>query len=244
MSRMASIAMALVTALALPASPVIAQQEPDDWTFRVTPYLVGTGMNGDVAIHGRATALDASFGDILENLEFGAMLNFVAMSGPWSCTVDLIYMGLGSTTDRPPAEIDLDQWLVEVDGAYQFNSWVAALAGVRFNSLSGDILFQGERERESAGTRNWFDPVIGTRLTGQVADRWTLRGRADIGGFGIGSRLTWQLAAYIDFRASDLVAVVGGYRWLYNDYEAGSGGDEFRYDMTVSGPALGVTFVF
>jgi hypothetical protein len=69
-------------------------------------------------------------------------------------------------------------------------------------------------------------------------------GRADIGGFGIGSNLTWQLAAYIDFRASKLISILGGYRFLSADYETGSGDELFRYDMNISGPALGVSFVF
>ena len=74
-------------------------------------------------------------------------------------------------------------------------------------------------------------------------EQWTLRGRADIGGFGITSNLTWQLAAYVDFRASDLIAIVGGYRFLGNDYETGSGNELLHYDVTVSGPALGLTFI-
>jgi hypothetical protein len=236
--------MILMTGCMLLVDPMFAQETSEEWTFRVTPYFVGAAMNGDITVHGRAASVDATFGDILEELEFGAMVNAVAMLGPWSFSVDGIYMGLGSTTDKPPSDIDFDQWLVEFDAGYQFNPWLGALAGIRVNALSGDIQFQGERERQESGSVYWIDPVIGTRLTARVAENWTLRGRADIGGFGIGSRLTWQLAGYVDFRASDLVAVVGGYRWIYNEYEEGNGNSLFHYDMTVSGPALGVSFIF
>lgn len=228
------------------AGPVAAQQpsQSDEWKFRLTPYFVGTTMDGNLTINGRSAAVNVGFGDILENLEFGAMLHFLVEKGPWSIGLDGIYMGLGGSSDEPPAEASMDQWLVELTGAYQVKPWLQALAGARYNFLSGEIAFQGRQEREKSGNVDWIDPVIGARLAAPLAEKWTVRGRADIGGFGLSSNLTWQLAAYIDFRASNLISIIGGYRFLSNDYQTGSGDELFRYDMLIFGPALGVSFVF
>ena len=38
--------------------------------------------------------------------------------------------------------------------------------------------------------------------------------------------------------------VVGAYRYIDMDYESDDGGRDFRYDMSMSGPALGVVFTF
>jgi hypothetical protein len=52
----------------------------------------------------------------------------------------------------------------------------------------------------------------------------------------------WQAYADVDFRASDLVSVILGFRAIDIDYEDGSGRDLFRYDILVSGPQIGVAF--
>lgn len=244
MRKTTFILMFLTAGLSLYAGAVNAQQQSDKWAFRLTPYFVGAAMDGNLTIHGRSAAVDMGFDKIWENLDFGFMMHFLAQKGLWSIGLDGIYMGLGGTSDEPPAEVNFDQWLVELSGGYQLAPWLHALAGARYNLISGDIEFEGRQEREKSGDVDWIDPIIGARLAGQLSEKWTLRGRADIGGFGIGSNLTWQLAAYIDFRASNLISILGGYRFLSNDYETGSGEELFHYDMNISGPALGVSFVF
>ncbi len=236
--------MSLAAGMLLHAMPVIAQEQSNAWRFRVTPYFVGAAMNGDLTIHGRTATVDVGFDKILENLKFAAMLQLQAQKGRWSIGLDGIYMGLGATASKPEADVTMDQWMVELSGAYQLAPGIEMLAGVRYNALSSSITFENPRLAEKSGNVDWFDPVVGTRLTARLSTQWTLRGRADIGGFNVGSYMTWQAAAYVDFRASDLIAIVGGYRALSNNFETGSGDELFRYDVTVSGPTLGVSFAF
>lgn len=234
----------VVTGLVLYAETVNAQQQSDKWTFRQTPYMIGAAMDGAATIAGQTATVDVGFDQILENLQFGAMLHCLAAKGPWSLALDGIYMGLGQTADQPPAEVNVDQWMVELSGGSQLKPWLHLLVGLRYNLISSEIAFQGSLGKAKGGNVDWIDPIFGARLAGQFGKRWTMRGRTDIGGFGIGSNLTWQLAAYIDFRASNLIAILGGYRYLSNDYETGSGDDLFHYDVDTSGPALGVSFLF
>lgn len=138
----------------------------------------------------------------------------------------------------------MDQWMVELSGGSELKPWLHLLVGLRYNFISSEIALQNPRSTVKGGDVDWIDPIFGARLAGQFGQRWTLRGRTDIGGFGIGSNLTWQLAAYLDFRASDLISILGGYRFLSNDYETGSGNSQFHYDMNIAGPALGVSFLF
>ena len=71
--------------------------------------------------------------------------------------------------------------------------------------------------------------------------------RADIGGFGVGSDLTWNLVGLLGYEFDLLGApatVLGGYRVLYQDYENGNGSDKFAYEIYTYGPILGLKVVF
>ena len=71
-----------------------------------------------------------------------------------------------------------------------------------------------------------------------------LKLRGDIGGFGAGSEFTWQVFPFVDWRFAKWGSLQAGYRWLYMDYETGSGADRFEYDMLNQGAQLGFTVHF
>ena len=64
-----------------------------------------------------------------------------------------------------------------------------------------------------------------------------------IGGGAGDSDLVWNAVLGIDYRFSNRVAGLLGYRWLDYDYDNGkSGADRFGYDVTYEGPAAAVVF--
>jgi hypothetical protein len=77
-----------------------------------------------------------------------------------------------------------------------------------------------------------------------MANKWRLRLRGDIGGFGIGSDLSWNLSALIVFKGWKHVSIGGGYRVFNQDYSDGNGINKFAYDATLHGPMLGVEFTW
>jgi hypothetical protein len=77
-----------------------------------------------------------------------------------------------------------------------------------------------------------------------MSERWNLILRGDIGGFGVGSDLTWNLVGLVDFKPWKHVSLFGGYRALYQDYEDGSGVNEFKFDATMHGPILGLNITW
>ncbi|MCP4402668.1 MAG: hypothetical protein GY801_35850, partial [bacterium] len=66
----------------------------------------------------------------------------------------------------------------------------------------------------------------------------------DVGGFGVGSDLTWSVSSFLGYQFTPLFSLWGGYRALGVDYQTGSGTDVFKYDMTMSGPIIGLGFSF
>jgi hypothetical protein len=69
---------------------------------------------------------------------------------------------------------------------------------------------------------NWFDPFIGLRGRYNLNKALYLTGEADIGGFGIGSEITWQTYAALGCQITRNIYSEVGYRYLYLDYDTTS----------------------
>jgi len=106
----------------------------------------------------------------------------------------------------------------------------------------------GGRVIAQSGDVSWVDPLIGARLRHQFAPGQDLMIRADVGGFDVGSRFSWQaIAAYnFQFAKTSYGTWSGmlGYKAQYADYSQGAGVTYYRYAITEHGPILGVSLRF
>ncbi len=113
-----------------------------------------------------------------------------------------------------------------------------------------DIDISRDRTKAIArsGVVTWVDPYVGFRVRHKLAPRQDLSLEADIGGFGLGSRISWQaLGAYrFEFATTGNIGWAGvvGYRALYVDYVQGSGNTRFEMDVLQHGPLLGISARF
>ena len=89
-----------------------------------------------------------------------------------------------------------------------------------------------------------MDPIVGANLSLPLGKNFSLNVRGDIGGFGVGSDLTWQVFPTLAGNLPIGDRSKPGTCWLYMDYETGSGASHFKYDVLTQGPQLGVTFSF
>ncbi|MBL9136147.1 MAG: hypothetical protein JNK85_09780 [Verrucomicrobiales bacterium] len=233
-----------LAAAALLTVPTAFAADDSPWSFSSTLYVLAAGMTGEVGAGPIDADLDLDFGDIWNNLEFGAMGSMRVGYDRWSLNADVIYMGLGANKDGFNA--DLDQWVVEPTIAYRFCKNFEVLAGVRYNNLSGEIHGPGylPTPRFHTGTQDWWDPIIGANLHFPFAKKFSFDFRGDVGGFGVGSDLTWQAFPFLTWQISHSFSTHLGYRLVLTDYETGSGRDRFRYDMLSHGPQVGATFRF
>jgi hypothetical protein len=86
----------------------------------------------------------------------------------------------------------------------------------------------------------WFDPYVGLGGRYNFNKAWYLTAKGDIGGFGVGSDLTWQAYGALGCQVTRSIFVEAGYRYLYTDYDH----DGFLYKVTQSGVQItaGITF--
>jgi hypothetical protein len=125
-------------------------------------------------------------------------------------------------------------------------------AGARLNNIQTDIDVRRyvigpgnptEEVSESA-SKTWVDPIIITRLSADIKDKWLFQLRGDVGGFGVGSDLAWQVQAYAGFRFTKLFQLTAGYRILSIDYDKGEDSERFTYNVDTFGPVIRFGFNF
>lgn len=256
---------ALAAALMFGAAPASAQSSgvsQNTWSYEFTPYLWGAGMKGDTQAGSLpTTTTDMSFSDVLDVLDFGLMGAFEARKGRWGLFTDAMYMKVSdsatvSRTGAGPlgatltatANVTLKQTMFAAAVMYRAvegKTPIDVLGGLRYNKLdievSADFTLLGlAASRTRAADKDWVDPYLGVRVQQPLSDRWTFVGYADVGGFGVGSDSTYQLAGGFNYAYSKSISAKVGYRYLNVDYDKGG----FRYDMKTDGLYLGVGIRF
>ena len=222
------------------APQVCAQSAPDAWQVTVAPYLMAAGMNGTAGIGRLESDVNLSASDVLSNLQFGFLGYFEAKKGKWSVGADIIWMALGSSTEDPvPANIDVNQGGFTFLALRELSPAVDLRAGILINTLQAKIKFKDPIDRELSRDETWVDPVVGLRVhTPDRGGRWGFALMADVGGFGVGSDIMFNVQPTAVVRLTPGAGLAFGYRWIYMKYE--NEGDDtqrrFLYDMMSSGP--------
>ncbi len=243
-------------------------KEKSDWEFQVAPYMWFISTSGDVTVKGQKSDLDLSFDDIWDELNIAAMLAFDARNGRWGFYGDIIYANLGdSDVEGPLGFVKIDPtiklaWLT-AGGFYRLGSWglseaaakkaptvtMDVFAGARYTYLDIELDFKNVPQPTASGDKHWVDPLVGSRVILDLTQRWAVSLDGSIGGFGVGSDFAWDAAGLIGYRfplfsKENNAALFGGYRARYQDYTDGSGDDEFKWDVTLHGPILGMSIGF
>lgn len=252
--RKANVFWAGLVILSLLLLPVLSQPaQAKSWKWEVAPYIWMMGMDGSATVKGQKVDVKASFSDILEDLNF-AFLGYVeAHRGPWSIYFDGSYLLVSQTATGPVATTDVDvtTYLVDFGASYEVASGPMGqggrvafdvLGGGRYTYLKGKIKVRGLGSIEDS--YNFIDPIVGLRLRADFSPSWSFNFRGDIGGFGLGSELTYKVQALVGYRFNQMTALWLGYRYQYFDYKEGSGAGAFRIKMGMHGPMLGLSFSF
>jgi hypothetical protein len=236
-------------AAATASTPAAAAGAGDGWRHEVAIYLAGVGMSGKAAIGNVGADVDISFSEILDQLEAGGMAAYRGERGKWAIMANAMFVGLGATKDLRlggTAEADFDQTLFEVDGSRRFAKGLEFYFGARLVDIDASLELRLINGTTLAGDerQTWVDPLIGLRWETPMGPKWSFVGRADVGGFGVGSHLAWQAMAHFDWAISKHCGLAVGYVVLDIDYDDGQGSDYFLYDIAAQGPIAAATFTF
>jgi hypothetical protein len=227
-----------------------AQQSSGDWQHTVFLYGMGAAIDGEAQIGNLTLPIDISISDLFDALRFGAMAAYrMENEGPWSFEVDATYMNLGFNQNGPRervrGELKTDQFTLMGTAGYRISDNFEGLLSLAYFDVSSDIEVRaGQQRLRASASDSWVDPLFGLAYRLPIGEKWTYQLRGDIGGFGVGSDLTWHMLTGFRRQNSEFFGWYVGYRVIAYDYESGSGRNYQRYDLTQQGPLVGVSFSF
>jgi len=219
-------------------------QGSDPWKVVFAPYVMGASIDGTTVVRGQEAAIDLSASDIFDNLELGFMSMLVVRKRDWGVTGDVVWVALGKTTDIPPADVDPTLGLLSVSGVRRLSDWADLTFGARWNRVEGSIHFKPPIDLDVERTRDWVDPIVGIVLRTPSGKKWHATLIADVGGFGVGSDLSWQVFPSAGYDLSPKVSLEAGWRLLDVDYDSDDENDRFSYDVRYQGPVAGLAIRF
>jgi len=227
-----------------PLSLHAAVDDEDEIQSTASLYIWGAGLKGSTGNAAGGAPVDASFSDILDNLESGIMWNYRGKGDKWALGIDYIYLNISPSSDVPPATVDLRETVTELSVGYEVQPGLEVLAGFRYIDIRTSARLNVQPSPPPiTGADNWFDPIVGLDYRRALSGKWKFYGRGDIGGFGVGSDLTWQLAGYFGYMPSKNWNLFAGYRHIDVDYESDNE-KKFFYDIAISGPLIGFGYNF
>jgi len=228
--------------LAFPGAPA----EAGGFEYSLTPYLWAIGLDGTIGIGTNGSDpivvdVSESFSDIFSNLDMAIPIHFEMRSPVWSLIAEVNYASLSQDLGTIAGKAGVDTGFAELLAAWQFRPSMELLFGSRYLALSTDLKIDMPPISVD-GKKSWVDPLIGIRYAGQLNRRgtWHSSFRADVGGFGLGSELTWNVRLGLGYDMSHSTSLLFGYHWLDIDYDSGG----FLYDILQQGPEIGATFRF
>lgn len=256
-------------------APDLAEPKHSDWSFQVIPYLWLPELQGTVSTRGRSAAFNVDFDKVFDLLGNGDLLagmgHFEAKYRRLSLFVDAI-----GGTARPSSQITLGPrqmasangdltmnfTYVEFGPAYRLldlpvggkgrSIALEVLAGGRFMYFYQSITLAGTGgnvTQSANATTTWVDPFVGGRWSVPLVGDLNLIFRGDIGGFGAGSELAWNLIGGFQYElpwhpGAARTFVIAAYKAFDFDYQTGSGDQKTAIALDQRGPAIGLGFAF
>jgi hypothetical protein len=225
------------------------------WNFLTEVYMLFPNMEGETGVGNTITVpVNANTGDIFNILKLGGMIYLEAHTNKWAITSDFVFMNLEKEVTPTilirNGSVGVDQYIWEAAGLYRINSFLEVGAGGRLNHLAAEVggernVFPGSSEEFSGyQSKTFYDPVLITRLSTDIKDKWLFQFRGDLGGLGVGSDFTWQVQAYGGYRFSKFFQLTAGYRILDINYDKGTNSQRFIFNMSEFGPVIRAGFTF
>jgi hypothetical protein len=227
--RSLRLALVLLACAALAAD----RHAQEDWSLRVEPYLWVPALEGEGSADGSP---DADFEIDYPGGLSAALPLAVRLEAPGGTSI--LFDGLYARWNDEDGTTQTETRISLLEGGVGFpmsGPWELT-AGLRAIELDLEVELGGADAQATAG---WIDPWIGGRGEVPLSEGWSVRTGVDIGGFGVGSDLTWQAAALLAWSSSRW-RVELGYRALAVDID-----DEgVDTELLAHGPLLGVVLIF
>jgi len=215
----------------------------------VTPYIWFAGVHGTVGALDHEASVHASFGDIFNYLNIGAMATVDARYNRIVMPFDFLWMKLSDEKSVPfdegavSVKAKMTETLITQKIGYRFvdsqKVKVDALFGLRYWHVSTGLTLQPPQIQNGfSQSANWVDGLGGGRIQLALTPKLSAIIAGDAGGGS--AKLDYQIAGLVGYNLNRKLALVLGYRYLAVDYRP-NGNAKFIYDVAMPGLVGGLT---
>ena len=220
----------------------------DELHLQLTFSLWATSIDGSLQVENLKANVDACFSELIHDANYAFNPGAELTKGNWVLSFNMTFSKISSDLKTPigtdlGVQSTIGSWYVLVGYTvlrHQFdNGMTLALtpgAGVQITYADNKIDPQFIPSQQATDT--FFDPVIGGRIVLGLSRQLDWRTEGTIGGFGIGSQLTWSAGSYLDWKFAENFALSAGYRAMAWDYDLSAS----HVDLILHGPWIGLTW--
>lgn len=226
-------------------SDTIDQLDDDaKWNFEVAPYFWLSSISGEISFLDQSVPVNAEFKDIIDQLSFGVLLHSEAHKGPWTIMTDIVYLKLKENgtfrNSEQSVSTEIDQFIWELGGGYRLIKLedyftLDGKFGIRYFGLNPSVDVNQRNIFDKS--LNFVDPYFGLRFK-SINGKWINRAGFDVGGFGIGSQVSWKLNVFVGYQISKPLSLYLGYQGYDVDYEDND--TSLNYDVYTGGFIIGL----
>ena len=213
------------------------------WEVDLTAYGWIPSIRGSSATIAGDTKITMK--EVLEDLQMEVMLAGEIRKGKWLVYGDMVYLDLKDDIRVIPlldADLELKAFVSEIGGGYRIvdndGFSLAVIAGARYLyiDVTADVLFVDLDESQNA-----WNGIVGFDVQYQLPGKWHLYGHLDAGTGD--TKFTWQALGSLGYHFDQWDAFVG-YRHVVWDFDEDDDFGKVYKDLTVSGPYVGVKYLF
>ena|GEM_PF-2484034 len=231
----------------------------DGWKFAIVPYLWLPAISSDFSVDGIEVDGDrvelgesSTFFDDLSFRGVPVLLKAQAEKGKFVTVFDLQYVSLGqegSVALAPTRDYDAEFTVAtstlalgyRVVDQQKFTLDLFGGARALYAEVDAEIkATDSDSSLEGDGDKFFLDPIVGTQVRFFFNDKWSIYGYADIGGFDVGTKLSYQALGAIGYHFNKNLSLHVGYQFFGVDFEKGP----LNLDIDIHGPVIGLAISF
>jgi hypothetical protein len=221
-----------------------AQAQDPLWKLDVAAYFWAFSVTGTVTRSLSVADIDIPFHDAIDYMSMALPLHAeLWRKGRVGLIADINWMRFDDDPDVAGAETDvtmtmgLTEGLVAVRLYQEDQVGAEILLGARWVYLKTE--FDGPTV-DGSRDRSLIDPVIGSRITFEPVESLVFWLRADVGGFGVGTDISGNMAIGAQWNFARNFGVSLGYRGMALEMEK----DRYIVDLSLHGPFAAVNLSF
>jgi hypothetical protein len=217
-------------------------QNAKEWKFTLGAYIYTPTIGGEVVLTDEAA-------NLLKETNLGGMLNFEAHHPKWFLYTDLMFVNIATDVTVPitnrAGKYDGTAIFWGLYGMRKIAGWLDLGLGVRMVFINSRLFLEegGILPEINEEFNTWlFPPLIVYQFNFLENEKWLLRLRGDVGGFGFFGTFTYMFEPYAGYQLTNTLQITAGYRYLSLDHENEE--KEKITNLYFQGPKLGLLFHF